>query len=307
MRPVFGFSGGDVLDRHRERRQSNSTSMVWPLRVTTGSAQMSIVVRSGPMPASDSAAATLTFAGKPAAASRAVPLNTRFAAFSPRPRCHWPRDGRADEPLRRLPRRHAHRVDRALGRGRHRVEPDGRRSGRRSAHPLARQRDQLRGAGGSAPALSTITLAGLEHRPADRLEARPPAPPRRQDGVLRQLGEGDEPGPWIPSSRIHASAFPRSRPATQASSKPGSPCASRRASARPIAPRPATAIHCRGGPCDFPVIPGLAEGESPEPITTTVRHRDLLPQEVYEVSRLRFAKGTAIFPLPLAGHGHLTH
>ena len=35
------------------------------------------------MPASDSAAATLTLAGKPAAASRAVPLNTSFAVFRP--------------------------------------------------------------------------------------------------------------------------------------------------------------------------------------------------------------------------------
>ena len=44
---------------------------------------MSIMVRSGPMPASDSAAATLTLAGKPAAASRAVPLKTSFASFRP--------------------------------------------------------------------------------------------------------------------------------------------------------------------------------------------------------------------------------
>ena len=44
---------------------------------------MSIMVLSGPMPASDSAAATLTLAGNPAAASRAVPLNTSLAVFKP--------------------------------------------------------------------------------------------------------------------------------------------------------------------------------------------------------------------------------
>ena len=35
------------------------------------------------MPASDSATATLTLAGKPAMASRALPANTRSGAFSP--------------------------------------------------------------------------------------------------------------------------------------------------------------------------------------------------------------------------------
>ena len=81
--PVFGFSEGMFSIVIENVAESDSTSMMWQLRVTAGSAQMSIVVRSGPMPASDSAAATLTFAGKPAAASRAVPLKTRFAAFSP--------------------------------------------------------------------------------------------------------------------------------------------------------------------------------------------------------------------------------
>src|SRR5262245_66344241 len=44
---------------------------------------MSIIVRSGPTPASASAATTLTLAGKPAAAARAVPENTSFASFNP--------------------------------------------------------------------------------------------------------------------------------------------------------------------------------------------------------------------------------
>src|SRR5262249_34609019 len=81
--PVFGFSDGTFSIDNENRAESASTSMVWQLRVTPGSAQISMMVRSGPMPASDSAATTLTLAGKPAAASRAVPLNTRFASLRP--------------------------------------------------------------------------------------------------------------------------------------------------------------------------------------------------------------------------------
>ena len=44
---------------------------------------MSIMVRSGPMPAIASAATTFTLAGKPAAASRAVPEKTSFGSFRP--------------------------------------------------------------------------------------------------------------------------------------------------------------------------------------------------------------------------------
>src|SRR5437764_15435636 len=78
--PVRGFSDGIFSIDSVERAESESTSMVWQLRSMFGSAQISTMVRSGPIPASESAAATLTFAGKRAAASRAVPLNTRFGA-----------------------------------------------------------------------------------------------------------------------------------------------------------------------------------------------------------------------------------
>src|SRR5687767_7433407 len=63
--------------------ESASTSMVWQFRSTEGSAQISIVVCSGPTPASDRAAATFTLAGNPAAASRALPVNTSLGALSP--------------------------------------------------------------------------------------------------------------------------------------------------------------------------------------------------------------------------------
>ena len=63
--------------------ESDSTVIWWQLRVSAGSAQTSASVRSGPIPASDSAAATLTLAGNAAAASRALPLKTQRADVRP--------------------------------------------------------------------------------------------------------------------------------------------------------------------------------------------------------------------------------
>jgi predicted acyltransferase len=83
LRPVRGFSDGTFSIVIEKRIVSASTLMVCVLRVTPGSAQISRRVRSGPMPARLSAAATLTLAGKPSAPSRAVPSNTFFASFNP--------------------------------------------------------------------------------------------------------------------------------------------------------------------------------------------------------------------------------
>ena len=71
--PVLGFSDGIFSIVIENRAESASTSIRWVLRVTVGSAQISTLVRSAPIPASDSATATLRLAGNPLAASRAVP------------------------------------------------------------------------------------------------------------------------------------------------------------------------------------------------------------------------------------------
>src|ERR1700686_2530798 len=92
------------------------------LRVTPGSAQISIVVLSGPMPASASAAATLTFAGKPRAGSRPVPVNEHFGWLSP---C---------QPVRRLPGDHVTPADAAERCRLHRVEAQ-ERAGRHQDPP----------------------------------------------------------------------------------------------------------------------------------------------------------------------------
>ena len=79
--PVFGFSLGTLAMEKLNSALSETTVMVCKLRVTPGSAQIWIVVRSGPMPARLSAAATLTLAGKPFTASRALPSNTLSGAL----------------------------------------------------------------------------------------------------------------------------------------------------------------------------------------------------------------------------------
>src|SRR5262249_50478734 len=83
IRPVRGFSEGTFSIARVKRAESLSTSTVWQLRSTEGSAQISIIVRSGPMPASASAAATLTLAGKPPAPPPAAPERTSLGPGSP--------------------------------------------------------------------------------------------------------------------------------------------------------------------------------------------------------------------------------
>ena len=123
------------------RALSASTSMRCVLRSSVGSAQMASRVRSGPMPASASAAATLTLSGKPRAPSRALPSKTlsgRREALERDAACH--QIGRAGEPARRLARRHGDAVDLAFRRGAARVEPEQRAS-----------RDDDAGAAGARP------------------------------------------------------------------------------------------------------------------------------------------------------------
>src|SRR5690606_8731740 len=74
IRPVRGFSGEGMLPISSVNEAlSLSTVMRWRLRSVVGSAQISITVRSGPMPARLNAATTFRFAGKPLTASRAGP------------------------------------------------------------------------------------------------------------------------------------------------------------------------------------------------------------------------------------------
>jgi len=71
--PVAGVSLGTFCIVMVKLDASASTLIVCMFRLTEGSAHTSTVVRSGPIPASASAAATFTLAGKALAASLAVP------------------------------------------------------------------------------------------------------------------------------------------------------------------------------------------------------------------------------------------
>src|SRR5262249_29062180 len=82
MRPVFGFSLGMFSIVISIEDESDLTTMRWILRVTVGSAQISSVVLSGPIPASDNATATFKLAGKPLAASRALPLKMSLGSVN---------------------------------------------------------------------------------------------------------------------------------------------------------------------------------------------------------------------------------
>ena len=100
------------------------------LRVKAGSAQISIFVRSGPIPASDNAAATFTFAGNPLAASRAdaVEYFERFGnSFDVDVVCDD--IGSAGEPPDRLPGHHPDRMDGPDRGGGYGVEADQRAGG----------------------------------------------------------------------------------------------------------------------------------------------------------------------------------
>lgn len=77
--PVAGVSLGTFCMLMVKLDASASTLIVCMFRLIAGSAHTSTVVRSGPIPASASAAATFTLAGKALAASLALPLNTCFA------------------------------------------------------------------------------------------------------------------------------------------------------------------------------------------------------------------------------------
>ncbi|MNR13875.1 hypothetical protein D3C85_1303080 [compost metagenome] len=73
MRPVLGLADGMFWISIENEAESDTTSTRWRLRSSEGSAQISSVVRSGPMPASDTLTATFRLAGKPTAASRGEP------------------------------------------------------------------------------------------------------------------------------------------------------------------------------------------------------------------------------------------
>ncbi len=172
IRPVFGFSEGIFSIFRANRAESLSTSIVWQLRSMVGSAQISIIVRSGPMPASERAAATLTLAGKP---GRPFPRT----AGKHTPGLVDPLDrnavgleiGRTGQAARRLASDHAHRIDPPFGSRSHGIEPkEG--AGRHDDLPSPRFRelDQVGSRQQSTRRQHHDLLSRFEHRAANPLQ-----------------------------------------------------------------------------------------------------------------------------------------
>ena len=207
--------------------------MRWVLRVTCGSAQISSRVRSGPMPARLSAAATLTLAGKPRAPSQALP-SIPWAAADPLEVDAVPLQvGRAGEALGGL------RVTMVI----ERISPSAaaRTASRPSSAPVG---TTMRAPVRSARVVDQIPM--LEHMAdADqhRRSARPAAPAPatsrntaagrtpRDVGKRGQLGERDH-RHRVRQRRVRRLlARPTSRALTATSCNPGTPRSSRRAGA----------------------------------------------------------------------------
>ena len=209
---------------------------------------MSIMVRSGPMPASASAATTLTLAGKPAAASRASgehqlrlvqPFDrdirsSRDAAHrrarSAACASSSARNGSCPRPL---PRRR--RVEQPAGR--HDDAPAVLLSPARAAPDAAAARRRR----APSPACRRSASAGRSARAP--LQARTRPRDRHAPGTLPAGRSATS----IPSSSSQPRAFSSSRADTHASDSPGMPSASLRARTRPIVPRPAMPI-CMDSP-----------------------------------------------------------
>ena len=128
----------------------------------------------------------------------------------------------------------------ALGCGSHGVEAE-QRAGRHD--DLAAMRpgevDQMRPRQQRAGAQHHHALAGRQHRGADRLQHGGRARIRARDRRGGESPQGSTSGQEIASAASQAAALAVSRDAAQASVSPGMPAASRRATARPMAPSPA--------------------------------------------------------------------
>ena len=192
----------------RKRALSASTSIVWVLRSIVGSAQISSRVRSGPIPASASAAATLTLAGKPRAPSRAVPSKTLVGPLSRVERdAALDEIGRALEARRRLARDHAHALDLALGRGAHGVEPQQ----RARRHDDARARrlralDEIEIVEQRADAQRHENAPGGDRRLGHGAEHAPPAAPRPRHPRAAASSASVTTGASMPSALSRAAA-----------------------------------------------------------------------------------------------------
>ena len=172
MRPVLGLAEGMFWISIEIEAESEATSTRWTLRSSEGSAQISRVVRSGPMPASETLTATFRLAGNPTVASRGEPRNTRRGSGDAgEVDVVFGEIGRAQQAAHRLARDHRDGVDDAFRRGGDGVQAE---DGAGRHHDLAlvgaRELDQVVVAQQRAGAQHHQLLAGAQHRFGDVAE-----------------------------------------------------------------------------------------------------------------------------------------
>ena len=161
--------GRHVLDRHRQvgdvGLQHDRVRVLGHARVCPDLDLRPL----GPGPASASATATLRFAGKSRAASRAVPAKTRTGSVRPSrstPLASIP--GAPISPAGRLPRGQPQRPDLALGRGPDGVESEQRPGRHRDSSAVSRRElEQLRMLEQGADAQDDDLFAGTQKRLGD--------------------------------------------------------------------------------------------------------------------------------------------
>src|SRR3954454_8610164 len=201
------------------------------------------------MPASASAATTLTLAGKPAAASRAVPENTSFASFSPS--TEMPFFTRCGAPARPFGGfRVVMRTELTVPSATAATASSPRRPplGTTMRPPCCLASSMSSGRGNSAPHESTITcLPTLSIGRQISSSTAAGAHSTARSACCGNSSSGTI-GASMPSSSSQPRAFSSSRDATHARSRPGIPSASLRASTRPIVPSPAIAMRMKDPP-----------------------------------------------------------
>ena len=238
--PVFGLASlGTFSMVMVSRAAAASTRMVWVLRVTAGSAQISTMVRSGPMPASARAAATFTLAGKPWAASKALPLNTSFAPVNPsREMSCSTRYGAPSRPAGGLRVSMVTLLTSPSAAARTASSPSNAPVGMMMRAPVSRARSIRCMRGSKAPQelgtkMQPASMAAVAASSKTEAGAASTMMSHSRGSLAMSRISGRSRNPFIA-----ATARSRSRTATAASLRPGTPASNARARCRPMAPRP---------------------------------------------------------------------
>src|SRR5476649_2013711 len=265
------------------------------LRVSVGSAQMSMVVRSGPMPASASAAATLTLAGKPLAASRALPEKTSLGSVMPSISILLAtRYGAPTSPLTGL---RVFILTDWISSSIAAVtafRPSSAPAGTMIWPPHSRASSSRCGAASSAP---TLTATKVFPAASTRVATCTKRSAGRHSTTMSAVQPSASSGTGFFSVSRNLCALALSRAATPTRLKPGMPSSSLRASALPMAPSPAMATFW----CLVGILHHLVVRQEPQGIGL----EDLLAQRRIRIGELLVRLGEAHREGPVRAEEHV--